>query len=271
MADRYCGNCGYELAETERFCPNCGTPVHEAAHVPTPEANVDLPPSPQQGVATAPPTNEVEGRDDFPVAFFTVVAVVGGSVGAALAGLAALYPGYSMTNAARWTYLAFALFFGLVLPVVVGFAFGYSIRRLRPLPSHSAILAISTFLFGIICVMVATKLKVGGENVIKTFFMGWHAAFVYVPASVSITTAMFYTFSAFIGHARRRQKAGETSGMPTSVRETSDQPQTPRQEAMAQLSGENWTPRQQAMVGLIGTIVAALIGLFGVLIQVLAD
>jgi hypothetical protein len=40
---------------------------------------------------------------------------------------------------------------------------------------------------------------------------------------------------------------------------------------MAQLSGENWTPRQQAMVGLIGTIVAALIGLFGVLIQVLAD
>jgi hypothetical protein len=269
VTDRYCRNCGHELAETDRFCPNCGTPVHEAAHVPTPEADVDVPLPPQQGVATAPTPDEVEGReDDFPVAFFTAVATVGGGVSAALAGLAALYPGYSMTNATRWTYLAFALFFGLVLPVVVGFAFGYSIRRLRPLPSHSAILAISTFLFGIICVMVATKLKVGGENVIKTFFMGWHAAFVYVPASVSITTAMFYTFSAFIGHARRRQKAGETSGMPTSVREVSDQPQTPRQQAMAQLSGENWTPRQQAMVGLIGTITAALIGLFGTLLTV---
>jgi hypothetical protein len=92
-----------------------------------------------------------------------------------------------------------------------------------------------------------------------------------MPAVVSLTTTMFYASSAFIGHARRRQKAGETSGMPTSVREASDQPQTPRQEAMGKLSGENWTPRQQAMVGLIGTIVAALIGLFGVLIQVLAD
>jgi hypothetical protein len=59
--------------------------------------------------------------------------------------------------------------------------------------------------------------------------------------------------------------------MPTSVRETSVQPQTLRQQAMGRLSGENWTPRQQAIVGLIGTIIAALIGLFGVLIQVLAD
>jgi hypothetical protein len=39
LADRYCRNCGYELAETERFCPNCGTAVHETAHVPTPEAD----------------------------------------------------------------------------------------------------------------------------------------------------------------------------------------------------------------------------------------
>src|SRR5215211_2245069 len=36
VTDRYCRNCGHELAETDRFCPNCGTPVHEAAHVPTP-------------------------------------------------------------------------------------------------------------------------------------------------------------------------------------------------------------------------------------------
>src|SRR5829696_4386039 len=35
---RYCSNCGHELAEKDRFCANCGTPVHEAAHMPTPEA-----------------------------------------------------------------------------------------------------------------------------------------------------------------------------------------------------------------------------------------
>jgi hypothetical protein len=46
VADRYCRNCGHELAESDRFCPNCGTPVHEAAHVPTPEANRPVPPIP---------------------------------------------------------------------------------------------------------------------------------------------------------------------------------------------------------------------------------
>jgi hypothetical protein len=35
---RYCTNCGQQLAENDRFCANCGTPVHEAAHMPTPEA-----------------------------------------------------------------------------------------------------------------------------------------------------------------------------------------------------------------------------------------
>jgi len=79
---------------------------------------------------------------------------------------------------------------------------------------------------------------------------------------------MFYTSSAFLGHARRRQRAGEPSRTSTSVREDSDQPQTPRQQATVSLSGETWTPRQQAMVGLIGTIAAALIGLFGTLITV---
>jgi hypothetical protein len=47
LADRFCRNCGHELAEDDRFCPNCGTPVHEAAHVPTPEADVPVPPPPQ--------------------------------------------------------------------------------------------------------------------------------------------------------------------------------------------------------------------------------
>jgi predicted nucleic acid-binding Zn-ribbon protein len=46
MADRYCTNCGHGLNADSRFCPNCGRPVHEVAEVPTPEADVDVPPPP---------------------------------------------------------------------------------------------------------------------------------------------------------------------------------------------------------------------------------
>src|SRR5215213_10146003 len=52
MADRYCRNCGHGLAEDDRFCPDCGSPVHEVAHVPTPEADVPVPP-PQQDRSAA--------------------------------------------------------------------------------------------------------------------------------------------------------------------------------------------------------------------------
>src|SRR5215212_12203587 len=62
VANRYCRTCGHELAETDRFCPNCGTPVHQAAHVPTPEADVDVPLPPQQAGVTTPPPDEA-GRE----------------------------------------------------------------------------------------------------------------------------------------------------------------------------------------------------------------
>ena len=267
MTDRYCRNCGHELAETDRFCPNCGTPVHEAAHVPTPEADVDVPSLPQQAEASTPPPDEA-GREDFPVVFFTVMAALGGSVSASLVTMASWSPDYDVTKALRLTYLAFALLSGILLPIVVGFAFGYSVERLRPLPAHSGILALSTFLFAIICVAMVTKVTHGMEPVVENFLKGYHKEFVLIPAGVALTTAMFYTSSAFLGHARRRQRAGETSRVSTSIRETSDQPRTPRQQASARLSGETWTPRQQALVGLIGTITAALIGLFGTLVTV---
>jgi ABC-type branched-subunit amino acid transport system permease subunit len=180
--------------------------------------------------------------------------------------MASWYPDWSVTNAQRWAYLVFALFLGILLPLVLGIAFGYSVRRLRPLPAHVAALAIGTFLFGVICVVTVSDLRWGEAHVVAEFFKGWHPEFVLTPAGVSLTTAMFYTSSAFIGHAWRRQKAGASSR--ASVREALDQPQTPRQQAMGKLSGENWTPRQQAMVGLIGTLTAALIGFFGVLVQV---
>jgi uncharacterized Zn finger protein (UPF0148 family) len=46
VADRYCSNCGHALAQHDRSCPNCGSPVHQTAQVPTPEADVTVPPPP---------------------------------------------------------------------------------------------------------------------------------------------------------------------------------------------------------------------------------
>jgi hypothetical protein len=55
---RYCSNCGHELSPEDQFCSNCGTPVHRAARVPTPEADVPVPPPPQQAGGTAPPPQQ---------------------------------------------------------------------------------------------------------------------------------------------------------------------------------------------------------------------
>src|SRR5215203_6872018 len=54
---RYCGNCGHELSPTDQFCRNCGTPVHRAATVPTPEADVSVPPPPQGLQGASEPTD----------------------------------------------------------------------------------------------------------------------------------------------------------------------------------------------------------------------
>jgi hypothetical protein len=61
VADRYCRNCGQELPEDSRFCPNCGTPIQEAAHVPTLEADVPVPPltpRPQVWQTTSSPSGQ---------------------------------------------------------------------------------------------------------------------------------------------------------------------------------------------------------------------
>jgi hypothetical protein len=72
---RYCSNCGHELNQDDRFCPNCGTPVHQAAHVPTPEADVPVPPPPQAGGAgTAAPRER--GTRDWLVILGAVVWVI---------------------------------------------------------------------------------------------------------------------------------------------------------------------------------------------------
>ena len=49
---------GHELSPEDQFCSNCGTPVHRAARVPTPDADVPIPPPPQQAGGTAPPSQQ---------------------------------------------------------------------------------------------------------------------------------------------------------------------------------------------------------------------
>src|SRR5215218_3228767 len=58
---RYCSNCGNELKPEDQFCQNCGTPVHQAATVPTPEADVPVPPPPQQVGGSAASAQQAEG------------------------------------------------------------------------------------------------------------------------------------------------------------------------------------------------------------------
>src|SRR5688500_9755727 len=65
--DRYCRNCGQELQPEDQFCGNCGRPVHVTATVPTREADVPIPPPPQQAEdrpvpSQAPQTRPGAGR-----------------------------------------------------------------------------------------------------------------------------------------------------------------------------------------------------------------
>ena len=67
--ERYCSNCGQELLPEDRFCSNCGRPLHLTARVPTPEADVPVPP-PQQTQRSVPPhlagaaSTQSDGRPD---------------------------------------------------------------------------------------------------------------------------------------------------------------------------------------------------------------
>jgi hypothetical protein len=54
VAQRYCPDCGNELGPYDVFCARCGKSTVETAAVSTPEANVNVPPSPTQQAGGAP-------------------------------------------------------------------------------------------------------------------------------------------------------------------------------------------------------------------------
>jgi hypothetical protein len=111
-SERYCSNCGQELRPEDRYCSNCGKPVH----VPTPEADVPVPP-PQQAKRTAPlphpagasstrgdrQPDEPSGQAPFSIKEIAVLGV-GGGVFALLTS--------------RWVELPGTLFFAVLTPMM---------------------------------------------------------------------------------------------------------------------------------------------------------
>jgi hypothetical protein len=99
VPDRYCGNCGQELSPEGRFCPTCGRPVHRTAHVPTPEADVPVPPPPQQAQGIAPPQQESFSINEM------VILGVAGAV-------------FTLITTSGWNNLSGKLFFATLTPMM---------------------------------------------------------------------------------------------------------------------------------------------------------
>jgi hypothetical protein len=123
MADRFCRNCGRELAEGARFCTNCGTPVQQAAHIPTPEADTATPqPPPVQQVRGTVGSEQGKVRSGpYWIAFvvFAVLAFALGDDGTFVAAVGVIlatawvYQDASsrgMDNAGAWALGVFFLF-----------------------------------------------------------------------------------------------------------------------------------------------------------------
>jgi hypothetical protein len=59
MTDRYCTNCGHELAPENRFCTGCGRPVHATAQVSQQGANFATSSPNWQQPPEAPPSRGI--------------------------------------------------------------------------------------------------------------------------------------------------------------------------------------------------------------------
>jgi zinc-ribbon domain len=114
--ERYCSACGQELRPEDLYCSHCGKPVHLAAHVPTPEADVPVPPPPEGG-STAPLANQAgasgtrdDGRPDqlSGQAPFSIKEVLVLGVGA----------GVFTLLTAPWADLPGSLFFAILAPMM---------------------------------------------------------------------------------------------------------------------------------------------------------
>jgi zinc-ribbon domain len=74
---RYCTNCGHELREEDRFCRSCGRPVHQVARIPTPDADVPVPPLGGAGAAQGLSPQERDRTDRRRLLLLGFLAIVG--------------------------------------------------------------------------------------------------------------------------------------------------------------------------------------------------
>src|SRR5215213_234827 len=98
--ERYCSNCGQELRPEDRFCSNCGRPVHLAAQVPTPEADVSVPP-PQQ----ARRLDEPSGQAPFSIKEMLVLGLGAGV--------------FTLLTTSQWENFPGKLLFAILTPMMV--------------------------------------------------------------------------------------------------------------------------------------------------------
>src|SRR5215210_6825269 len=116
--ERYCSTCGQELRPEDLFCSNCGKPVHLTAHVPTPEADVPVPP-PQQAQRTAPmphpagaSSTQSDRRPDEPSgqAPFSIKEMMGLGVGAGV---------FTLLTTSQWENFPGILLLAILAPMMV--------------------------------------------------------------------------------------------------------------------------------------------------------
>jgi hypothetical protein len=119
--ERYCSacgqDCGQELRPEDLFCSNCGRSVHLTAHLPTPEADVPVPPPQQARRTAASPypggasSTQSERRPDEPSgqAPFSIKEMVVLGVGAGV---------FTLLTTSEWVNFPGKLFFAVLTPMM---------------------------------------------------------------------------------------------------------------------------------------------------------
>jgi len=173
---------------------------------------------------------------------FALVVLLGLSVCAVLADAALREEPY----VDPWAFMSFALF---LLPIGFGFSFGFlTVGNLTSRNGTSALLAVLPGL--LLTIVVGGGLMAYVSIVVVRLLYSIPASIsspqvVLVPAGVSFLGALFFMFSALVGHALHRQRANESASSPHAL-----------------------SPLQQGLLGVLGAIITAVFGFCGVLVQV---
>ena len=143
----------------------------------------------------------------------------------------------------------------VVIPAFFGFRLGRKVRRLR-FWRHLVLIGTLVGVGSGLVLNVALALEIIGRGGTLGFIM----FDVEGTLIVSVTPALGYISAAILGNAiQRRNRERLVEESPSGF---------PQESSSA---AQVWTPRQQAIVGLAGTIISALLGLFGTILTVMAS